>query len=150
MPLDPEIKAVPMGQAELLRDGDDAAILVFGTLAHPAVEAAAELAGDGLRVAVLNARFAKPLDAERILGLARRCGALLTVEEHSVQGGFGAAVLELLAASGLSVPVRCLAIPDGVIEHGDPGAQKWTSPAGSESNRAVALHRNGDPEGSRY
>ncbi|MEE2678134.1 MAG: 1-deoxy-D-xylulose-5-phosphate synthase [Myxococcota bacterium] len=124
VPLDPEIKAVPVGQAELLRDGDDAAILVLGTLVHPAVEAAAELAGDGLRVAVLNARFAKPLDAERILGLARQCGALLTVEEHSVQGGFGAAVLELLAASGLSVPVRCLAIPDGLIEHGDPGAQK--------------------------
>ncbi|HJO25450.1 MAG: 1-deoxy-D-xylulose-5-phosphate synthase [Myxococcota bacterium] len=124
VPLDPEIKAVPLGEAELLRDGDDAAILALGTLVHPAVEAAVELGGDGLRVAVLNARFAKPLDAERILDLARRCGVLLTVEEHSVQGGFGAAVLELLAASGVSVPVRCLAIPDAVVEHGDPGTQK--------------------------
>ena len=124
VPLDPEIKAVPLGEAEWLRDGDDAAILALGTLVHPAVEAAVELGGDGLRVAVLNARFAKPLDAERILDLARRCGVLLTVEEHSVQGGFGAAVLELLAASGVSVPVRCLAIPDAVVEHGDPGTQK--------------------------
>jgi 1-deoxy-D-xylulose-5-phosphate synthase len=124
VPPDPEIKAVPLGEAELLRDGDDAAILALGTLVHPAVEAAVELGGDGLRVAVLNARFAKPLDAERILDLARRCGVLLTVEEHSVQGGFGAAVLELLAASGVSVPVRCLAIPDAVVEHGDPGTQK--------------------------
>jgi 1-deoxy-D-xylulose-5-phosphate synthase len=68
---------------------------------------------------VLNARFAKPLDRDRILSLARRCGALVTVEEHSGLGGFGSAVLEALSAGGLAVASRCLGVPDGVVEHGD-------------------------------
>jgi 1-deoxy-D-xylulose-5-phosphate synthase len=72
----------------------------------------------------LNARFVKPLDVERIAGLARRCGAVVTVEEHSAAGGFGGAVLECLAASHVTVPARCLAVPDAVIEHGDPVAQR--------------------------
>jgi 1-deoxy-D-xylulose-5-phosphate synthase len=122
VPLDPEIKAVPLGEAELLCDGDDAAVIAIGTLAHEAVEAASELAAQGIRTAVLNARFVKPLDRERIAGLARRCRVLVTVEEHSAIGGFGSAVLELLAAEGIVVPVRCLAIPDRVIEHGDSRA----------------------------
>jgi 1-deoxy-D-xylulose-5-phosphate synthase len=122
VPLDPELKALPLGKAELLRDGDDAAILALGPLAHAALEAAAELAAEGLSVAVLNARFAKPLDAERIAALARRCAVLVTVEEHAAIGGFGAAVLEALAAAGLAVPVRCLGVPDRLVEHGDPGA----------------------------
>ena len=120
VPLDPELKALPLGRAELLRDGDDAAILALGSMVHPALEAAAELAADGLSVAVLNARFVKPLDAERILDLARRCGVLVTVEEHAALGGFGAAVLEAVAASGLELSVRCLGVPDRLVEHGDP------------------------------
>jgi len=117
---DPEIKPLPLGEAELLRDGDDAAIVAIGTMVHPALEAAAELAAEGVSVAVLNARFVKPLDAARIARLASRCGALLTVEEHAGSGGFGAAVLEALAAAGVRVPVRCLAIPDCIVEHGNP------------------------------
>jgi 1-deoxy-D-xylulose-5-phosphate synthase len=70
-------------------------------------------------VAVLNARFAKPLDGDRILSLASRCGALLTVEEHSGMGGFGSAVLEVLSAAGVVVISRCLGVPDWVIEHGE-------------------------------
>ncbi len=124
VPLDSGIKPLPVGEAELLADGDDAAIVALGTMVHPALEAAADLSNSGLRVAVLNARFAKPLDAERILGLARRCGAIVTVEEHAGIGGFGAAVLELLAEHGVNLPVRCLAIPDRIIEHGDPDAIK--------------------------
>jgi 1-deoxy-D-xylulose-5-phosphate synthase len=120
VPLDPEIKPLPLGEAELLRDGRDAAVVALGTLAHAALEAAAELAGQGVSVAVLNARFAKPLDRERIFALARRCRALVTVEEASGAGGFGSAVLEALAEAGLRVPTRCLAIPDRLVEHGDP------------------------------
>jgi 1-deoxy-D-xylulose-5-phosphate synthase len=124
VPLDPELKGLPIGEAELLRDGDDAAVIAIGTMVHPALEAAVELAAQGLSVAVLNARFVKPLDTARITALAKRCGALVTVEEHAGMGGFGGAVLEALAAAGVSVPVRCLALPDRAIEHGDPGAQK--------------------------
>jgi 1-deoxy-D-xylulose-5-phosphate synthase len=120
VPLDPELKAIPVGHAELLRDGEDAAVLALGTMVHPALEAAAELAAEGLSVAVLNARFAKPIDRERIASLARRCAVLVTVEEHSVAAGFGGAVLEALAALGIEVPVRCLGVPDGLLEHGDP------------------------------
>jgi 1-deoxy-D-xylulose-5-phosphate synthase len=124
VPLDPDLKALPIGEAELLRDGDDAVVVAIGTLSHPALEAAVELAAQGLSVAVLNARFVKPLDAVRIVALARRCRVLVTVEEHSGMGGFGGAVLEALAAAGVTLPVRCLALPDRLIEHGDPNAQK--------------------------
>jgi 1-deoxy-D-xylulose-5-phosphate synthase len=122
VPLDPEIKALPLGEAELLRDGDDVALVALGPLVHAALEAAAGLAAGGVSAAVLNARFAKPLDAARIVALARRCGALLTVEEHSDLGGFGGAVLEVLARAGVQVPTRRLAVPDGLLEHGDPRA----------------------------
>ena len=124
MPLEPDLKALPIGEAELLRDGDDAVIVAIGALVHPALEAAVELASRGLSVAVLNARFVKPLDAARIVALARRCRALVTVEEHSGMGGFGGAVLEALAAAGTVLPVRCLALPDRLIEHGDSNQQK--------------------------
>ncbi|UCE86142.1 MAG: 1-deoxy-D-xylulose-5-phosphate synthase [Deltaproteobacteria bacterium] len=125
VPLDPEIKAIPVGASELLRDGDDALVVAVGTLVHPALEAASQLAADGVSVAVVNARFVKPLDAERIVALARRCGAVVTAEEHSGMGGFGTAVLEALAEAGCAVPTRCLAIPDQLVEHDtDVDAQK--------------------------
>ena len=79
-------------------------------------------AASGISVAVLNARYAKPLDSTRIVELAKRCRALVTVEEHSAVGGFGSAVLEALAAADAELPVRCLGIPDRLIEHGDPAA----------------------------
>jgi 1-deoxy-D-xylulose-5-phosphate synthase len=68
----------------------------------------------------VNARFAKPLDTKRIVALARRCRAVVTIEEAAAAGGFGSAVLEALAEAGVAVPVHCLAIPDRIIEHGDP------------------------------
>jgi 1-deoxy-D-xylulose-5-phosphate synthase len=120
IPLDPEVKSVPVGEAELLRDGDDLLVLALGTLVHPALEAAERLQGEGVRAAVVNARFVKPLDTERIVPLARRCGAVLTVEEHVGMGGFGSAVLEALADADLDVPVHRLAIPDELVEHGNP------------------------------
>jgi 1-deoxy-D-xylulose-5-phosphate synthase len=124
VPLDPEVKTIPVGEAELLRDGDDLALVAYGTLVHPALEVAAELGAEGLSVAVLNARFAKPLDATRIVALAKKVRGLVTVEEHTGQGGFGSAVLEALAEAGVTLPVRCLALPDHPIEHGDPAKQR--------------------------
>jgi 1-deoxy-D-xylulose-5-phosphate synthase len=114
----------PVGVSELLRDGDDALVVALGTLVHPALEAASALASDGFSVAVLNARFAKPLDASRIASLAQRCGAVVTAEEHSGMGGFGSAVLEALAAAQVRVPVRCVAVPDRLIEHHTNPAQQ--------------------------
>ena len=133
--LDPDIKKVPLGESELLRDGQDAALLAVGVTTHPALEAAGDLAADGISCAVLNARFVKPLDRERIVALASRCSVLVTVEEHSVLGGFGSAVLELLAEQGIRIPVRTLGVPDELIEHGEsPGT---VGIAKSDIRRAV-------------
>jgi 1-deoxy-D-xylulose-5-phosphate synthase len=134
--LDPDIKKIPVGEGELLRDGEDAAILAIGATTHPAMEAASELAADGVSCAVLNARFVKPLDRERIVSLARQCRVLLTVEEHSVVGGFGGAVVELLAAEGIRTPVRLLGIPDELIDHGESVASVGLAPA--DIKKAVA------------
>jgi len=123
VPMDPDLKTLPVGESELLRDGDDAVVVALGTLAHAALEAAAELAAEGVAVAVVNARFVKPLDVSRIVALAKRCGAVVTVEEAAAMGGFGGAVLEALAEAGVAGPVRSLAVPDRLIEHGSPAKQ---------------------------
>jgi 1-deoxy-D-xylulose-5-phosphate synthase len=135
VPLDPEIKKAPMGEAELLRDGSDAAILAVGATVHPALEAAGELAADGISCTVLNARFVKPLDQARITEIARACGAILTVEEHAGMGGFGSAVLELLAEEGLTIPTRVLGVPDALIEHGETPESVGVAPG--DIRRAV-------------
>ena len=120
--LDQDLQVMPVGKAEILKKGEDAAILAVGAMVAPAMEAAGRLAEDGLRVAVANARFVKPLDEELILNLATGTGRLLCVEENSVLGGFGSAVLELLAAKGLldKVQVRLLGFPNEMVEHGPP------------------------------
>jgi 1-deoxy-D-xylulose-5-phosphate synthase len=123
VPLDPDIKGIQIGESELLRDGDQVLVVAIGTLAHAALEAAEELGADGLSVAVVNARFVKPLDVARIVPLAQRCRAVLTVEEHCADGGFGAAVMEALSEAGVVVPVRALAVPDRPVEHGNPAKQ---------------------------
>ncbi len=120
--LDPDVKEIALGEAELLRDGDDVALIAIGNTVHPAVEAAGELANEGISSAVLNARFVKPLDRERILDLARRVRTIVTIEEHSAMGGFGSAVLELFAEEGIQTPIRTLGIPDKLIEHGESAA----------------------------
>ncbi|MBL8289198.1 MAG: 1-deoxy-D-xylulose-5-phosphate synthase [Rubrivivax sp.] len=96
--------------------GRRVAILAFGTLLHPALAAA-----EKLDATVADMRFAKPLDEALVLELARTHDALVTVEEGCVGGGAGSAVLECLAAAGLTLPVLVLGLPDQFIEHGDPG-----------------------------
>ncbi len=112
----PRIEA---GQAELLRDGSDAALVAYGTMVGPAWEAAELLAAQGLEAAVVNARFAKPLDAALLASLASRVPLLVTIEEHALLGGFGSAVLEALAANGpIPCRVELLGVPDCFVEHG--------------------------------
>jgi 1-deoxy-D-xylulose-5-phosphate synthase len=121
VPLDKEPQPLPLGRGELLREGRDVAILAVGPVVHQALQAAERLAAEGIECAVANARYIKPLDAELVTQLARRCGLLLTVEENTLAGGFGSGVLELLSSSGLAqVRVDRLGIPDQFVEHGDP------------------------------
>ena len=110
-----EMTALPFGRGEVRRRGHRVAILAFGTLLYPALEAA-----ERLDATVANMRFVKPLDAELVAELARSHDAIVTVEEGCVMGGAGAAVLEALAAAGIVVPVLNLGLPDQFIEHGDP------------------------------
>ena len=121
--LDADIQALELGRGELLRDGKDLAIVALGSRVAPALAAAESLAAAGIDAAVFNARFVKPLDLPAIAELATRCGALITVEEHALAGGFGSAVLEALAGQGIHVPTRLLAVPDTLVEHGDPATQ---------------------------
>jgi 1-deoxy-D-xylulose-5-phosphate synthase len=113
------LSRVPIGKAEVLREGTDLLLLAVGASVYPALEAAASLAQQGFSATVVNARFIKPLDASLILTLAASHGRVLTVEENVLAGGFGSAVLELLADQGLfGVPVKRLGIPDTFVEHG--------------------------------
>jgi len=111
---------VPIGKAEVLREGEDLLILAIGATVYPALAAAEELEKRGYQATVVNARFVKPLDDNLILTLAARRGRVLTVEENVLQGGFGSAVLELLMDRGLLVPVKRLGIPDVFVEQGAP------------------------------
>ena len=120
VPIEKEIKTLKIGEAELLRDGADLGIVALGAAVQRSLDAADALRERGVEAAVLNARFAKPLDQRRLLDLARRCAALLVVEEHSAIGGFGEAVLALWAEQGVAKPMRALGARDEVIEHGSP------------------------------
>jgi 1-deoxy-D-xylulose-5-phosphate synthase len=111
-----------IGQAEILRDGGEVAILALGSMVHPALTAAENLAAEGIESTVVNTRFVKPLDAGLILALARSRRILVTVEEAYLAAGFGAAVMELLEENGLldSVRVVRMGVPDRIVTHGDP------------------------------
>ncbi len=117
VPLDQKLTQIQIGRSELLRQGSQAAVLALGTMVRPALEAAQSLETEvGVSLAVVNARFVKPLDVELILELAKKHGCLITVEENVLQGGFGTAVLELLEEHGLSgVRVLRLGYPDSYI-----------------------------------
>ncbi len=118
--LDDDPQPLPVGQAELLAEGDDLAIVAIGQSVAEALAAASRLAADGIRATVINARFVKPLDLDALGRAARRTGRLLTVEDHVLAGGFGSAVLEALEGLGLlgEVQIRRLGLPDRFIEHG--------------------------------
>lgn len=119
VPLDRDIQQLPIGIGEKLSDGKDVAIIAIGSTLFPSLEAAAMLEKQGIRATVVNARFVKPLDRELILSVAKECGALVTVEENALQGGFGSAVLELLSDERVTgLKVRRIGIPDRFIEHG--------------------------------
>ena len=145
--LDTPLAELPIGISETLREGPDVAILAYGTVTQAALAAAEALAGDGIEATVVNARFAKPLDAERYLALAARVGRVLTVEEHVVAGGFGSAVGELFAERGAKVELEILGVPDEWVDH---GAQKiWRKHFGLDAEGIAAAVRRRWPQLAR-
>ncbi len=110
-----EMTALAIGRGVVRREGKGVAILAFGSMVKPALEAANEL-----NATVADMRFVKPIDRDLILKLATSHDLIVTVEENVVAGGAGSAVIEALAADAVSVPVLSLGLPDRFVEHGDP------------------------------
>jgi len=118
VPLDRQLRDLPVGKAEMLQHGKDVAILGIGSTVYPVLEAAAQLASEGLSCSAVNGRFIKPIDDETIRQMAQQCRLIVTVEENVLQGGFGSAVLESLQQSRQNTRTHCIGIPDAFIEHG--------------------------------
>ena len=114
VPVQKAFTELPLGRAEVRRQGRRLAILAFGSMVTPAMAA-----GEALDATVVNMRFVKPVDADLIRELAATHEAFVTVEEHVVMGGAGSACLEALAEAGLTRPVQMLGLPDRYIDHGD-------------------------------
>jgi 1-deoxy-D-xylulose-5-phosphate synthase len=115
-----EVATMELGRAEVLRWGPDGVILCCGALLHDCVQAANTLRQQGLNIGVVNARFAKPVDQEIVSRAIRECSFVVTVEEGTLLGGFGSAVLEVASHQGLDTSrITRLGIPDQFIEHGE-------------------------------
>lgn len=118
--MDRVVAPVELGISEVLDWGDDVMLIAFGTLLSECVRAADVLRSEGLSVGIINARFCKPIDRVTIGRALNECAVVLTVEEGTLEGGFGSAVLELANAEGLGgAHVRRLGLPDHFVEHGE-------------------------------
>ncbi|TFH19112.1 MAG: 1-deoxy-D-xylulose-5-phosphate synthase, partial [Myxococcales bacterium] len=137
MELEDDARPFPVGRGELLRSGDDVALVALGKTVDAALEAADVLAEAGVSAAVADARFVKPLDACLLGELAESCGRVVTIEDHSVHGGLGSAVLELFAERGLRPEVKCLGVGDAFVDHGDTDGQ-WKEVGIDPQSIAVA------------
>jgi 1-deoxy-D-xylulose-5-phosphate synthase len=114
VPIQEEMTALPIGKAEVKREGRRVAILAFGSMVPTALEVGAEL-----DATVVNMRFVKPLDDALVADMAARHDLLVTLEEGALMGGAGSAVAESLAAAGITVPLLLLGLPDRFVDHGD-------------------------------
>ncbi len=119
--LDSEFKKLEIGKGEVLKEGNDLLILGIGPILYEAMQAVDELK---VSTTIINARFVKPIDTELILNSAKKFKNIITLEEGTINGGFGSAVLELLEDNGLKANVKRIGVPDEFIEHGKPDIQK--------------------------
>jgi 1-deoxy-D-xylulose-5-phosphate synthase len=111
---------LPIGKAEILRQGDDLLMVGYGSMVYPTMQAAEILSEHGVEATVINARFAKPLDTELIAPLAQQLGRVVTVEEGCLMGGFGSAIAEALLDLDVVVPITRLGVPDKLVDHATP------------------------------
>jgi len=114
--------ALPIGKAEVVRHGKKVAIWSYGQMLPLALQLSDELKAEGIEAAVINARFAKPLDTAMLELFAKNAEVIVTFEDHVLKGGFGAAVLEELADLGIGTPVVRIGWPDEFVDHGKPEA----------------------------
>jgi 1-deoxy-D-xylulose-5-phosphate synthase len=130
------LEELPFGKGEIRQQGSTIALLAFGTLLYPALEAARALGAT-----VVNMRWAKPLDVELLLQVAQSHQALVTLEEGAVMGGAGSAVLEALQTAGVQIPVLQLGLSDTFIEHGDPAKLMAMQGLDATGIQASVMHR---------
>jgi len=117
VPIKPQPALLPLGKAEILQHGADVSIIFYGAVQPIAKQALAAFEADGLSVALINARFAKPIDREMLEQFGRATKVFCTIEDHSLQGGFGSAVLEALSDLHIQTPVARVGWPDQFLEH---------------------------------
>ena len=115
---------IVLGRAEVLRPGSDVAILALGNTVDAALDAYQLLEAGGLQPTVVNARFVAPLDETLLLGLAETHRRFITLEEHSLAGGFGSAVVEFVNDHGLDVSVERIGVPNVLVQHAKPETQR--------------------------
>jgi 1-deoxy-D-xylulose-5-phosphate synthase len=114
--LDTELRLIPWGKGEILRDGQNIAIIAIGNMVTPSLKAAERLVQSGINAKVINARFVKPIDKTWLLDSLKGVSTIVTVEENVIAGGFGSAIRELL--DGSDFKIHSIGIPDKFIEHG--------------------------------
>jgi 1-deoxy-D-xylulose-5-phosphate synthase len=138
-----DLGALPFGRGEIRRQGQRVALLAFGPLLYPALQAA-----EHLNATVVNMRWAKPLDEALLRDVAARHELLVTLEEGAIMGGAGSAVAEALNAAGIARPLLQLGLPDRFIEHGDPArllAARGLDAPGIEAAVRARLGAGGRP-----
>src|SRR5208283_847701 len=118
VPPDDGFREIPLGTWEALRDGTDVCLIGCGPVVYACLDAAAELEReDGIHCAVVNGRFAKPMDRKMLVDFASRTERILTFEENTIVGGFGSGVMEVLSEEGIVRPVRRVGLPDRFLSH---------------------------------
>ncbi|MGB5975034.1 MAG: 1-deoxy-D-xylulose-5-phosphate synthase [Nodosilinea sp.] len=138
---------LPIGKAEVLRHGDDVLLLGYGSMVYPAMQTAEILSEHGIEATVVNARFAKPLDEELILPLAKQIGKVVTLEEGCLMGGFGSAVVESIMDAQVQASVLRIGVPDVLVDHATAEQSKVTlglTPS-QMAERILATYQVGKP-----
>ena len=120
------LKSLPIGKGEILRRGQNILIIAYGSMVYPALKTSAILSKNGIEATVINARFAKPLDTDLVMPLARNIGVVVTMEEGCLDGGFGTAIAEALIKHHILIPVIRIGVPDQLVEHATPEEAKLT------------------------
>lgn len=137
VPMDEELQPIPIGTWEVVREGKHAAVLAVGPMVQVAEEAAAALAKEGYSLRVVNARFIKPLDEQMLLALAKENMPIITLEEGSLAGGMGSAVLEFYSSHGIyDLHIKNMGVPDYFVEHGSIEQQR--TEVGLSAERLIA------------
>ena len=140
-PEENDCSQLEFGKAQILRKGKDIALFAIGSMVDIAEEAADLLEKNGYSVAVVNARFVKPLDEDVIVRLGREVQLLVSLEENTIHGGFGSGVLETLSVSGICVPTLQLGVPDRFIPQGNPDEQLRSAELSMEQIYSRILER---------